>query len=47
MQAIELKAQIKRMEDQRDQFDARYETSRYEASLVCGDTAQAKIELQV
>lgn len=30
------------MEDQRDTFDAKYETSRYEDSLVMGDALDAR-----
>lgn len=34
------------MEDQRDLFDAKYETSRFEDSLICGNVTEARLQLQ-
>lgn len=35
------------METQRDQFDQRYETSRFEQSLICGDATIAREQMQL
>ncbi len=46
-EAARLKVQVARMETQRDLFDTKYETSRFEQSLVCGDSVVAREQMDI